>query len=116
MYSLGLGVLVFTLVCTLLLAIMLTVSWLVRVGSRESSTYECGIPAEGDHRDIGFNYMQYAALFLVFDLAALYLFLYTASYPFTRMVNITFFTGITMLLLLIFHGTRKRRYYVTSRS
>jgi len=112
-YGVGEALLAFTLVCVLLLAGMLIFSWLVRPSrDGESDTYECGMEAEGNNRTIGFNYIGYAVLFLVFDLGALYLILYALARNIPVSTTIGFIIGIATLLLLILFGTQRRKYYV----
>lgn len=115
MYSIAQAVLVFTIIGLLMLGVVLFLSWAVRPlreRRRAQETYECGFPAQGNPRAIGFTYLHYAALFLVFDLAALFLFLYAvAEQP--ANVTIAFFFGIGILGLMILYGTRPRRYHAT---
>ena len=70
------------------------------------------MPAEGNHREIGFNYIGYAVLFLVFDLAALFLFLYAVAIDVPLASTVGFFIGLLTLFLLILFGTQRRKYYV----
>jgi NADH:ubiquinone oxidoreductase subunit 3 (subunit A) len=114
-YALSGVVAVYTIVGLLMLGVVILLSWCVRPlrqRQRAQETYECGFPAQGDARSIGFNYMQYAALFLVFDIAALFLFLYAVS---SRPADVTigFFLGLGLLGLMILYGTRPRRYHAT---
>jgi NADH:ubiquinone oxidoreductase subunit 3 (subunit A) len=113
--GIALAVSVFLGVGTTFMAGMLIFSWLVRpIKERPASqqSYECGYPAKGDARAIGFNYLHYAALFLVFDLAALFLFLFASIEQVPPLVTISFFLGLGTLGLMILYGTRKRRYHV----
>jgi len=113
-YTVGQAAAIFALVSLFLMGLMLFISWVIRPASTgESDTYECGMPAEGTNREIGFGYMGYAVLFLVFDLAALFLFLYAVGDRFPISVTIGFFVGIASLFLLILYGTQRRKYYVT---
>jgi NADH:ubiquinone oxidoreductase subunit 3 (subunit A) len=112
--TVGQALLVFSLVGALGALLVCTISWLVRpIRERKgaSATYECGMPALGEHRGIGFAYLGYAVLFLAFDALALLLFLAAAS---TLQRAALTWLGIALLLalLLIAYGTRKRRYYV----
>lgn len=114
-YPVSLAVLIFTIIGVLMLGFVCVLSWAVRPlrqRPKAQETYECGFPAQGDPRAVGFNYMQYAALFLIFDLAALYLFLYAWLPRMPGMVTISFLLGVATLGLMILYGTRKRRYYV----
>jgi NADH:ubiquinone oxidoreductase subunit 3 (subunit A) len=114
-YSITTAVVVFSIVCLALLGFMLFISWAVRpMRNRPLSqqTYECGFTSTGDARNIGFNYFHFAVLFLVFDVAALFLFLYASS-TFPASVTISFLLGILTLGLMILYGTKKRRYYGT---
>ncbi len=111
-YTIGQALLTFIGVSSVLLSLMMFFSWIIRPQSRETETYECGMRAEGNHKAIGFNYIGYGVLFLVFDLAALYLFLYTMTAPLPPDVSIGFVVGLGVLLLLLLHGTQKRKYYV----
>jgi len=114
-YSIGLAVTVFTVVGLGLLGFVLFLSWAIRpLKERKAAqeTYECGYPAEGDRRAIGFNYLNYAVLFLIFDLAAIYLFLYASIPQLPATVTVSFLLGIATLGLMILYGTRQRRYYV----
>jgi NADH:ubiquinone oxidoreductase subunit 3 (subunit A) len=115
-YSVMLAMLIFILVVLALLLFMLFLSWCVRPlreRPKGQETYECGFPAKGDARTIGFNYIHYATLFLIFDVAALYLFLYASIPQVPVPVTISFMLGILTLGLIILYGTKKRRYYVT---
>jgi NADH-quinone oxidoreductase subunit A len=114
-YPLSLVLPVFALVGTVMVSAVLIFSWLVRPlkqRPKAQETYECGYPAVGDARSIGFNYLSYAALFLVFDVAALFLFLYASIKDVPGMVTISFLLGVLTLGLMILYGTRKRRYHV----
>jgi NADH:ubiquinone oxidoreductase subunit 3 (subunit A) len=117
-FSLSIGAIVsiFIAICLASLGFMLFLSWAIRPlreRPRAQQTYECGMPAQGDAREVGFNYLQYAGLFLVFDVAALYLFLYAISRGLPLMVHVSFMLGILTLGLMIVYGTRSRRYYAT---
>ena len=112
----ALAIAVFFAVGVVMLSAILVFSWLVRPIKRRpkaEETYECGFPAEGDARSLGFNYIGYAALFLIFDVAALFLFLYAATPGLPGMATISLILGILTLGLIIIYGVRKRRYYVT---
>lgn len=114
-YEISLAVLVFGIIGLVMLSVVLFLSWAVRplrVRPKSQSTYECGYEAFGDARAIGFNYMQYASLFLIFDVAVIYLFLYAVLPAMPGMVTISFLLGIATLGLMILYGTKKRRYYV----
>lgn len=108
-YGLGQAVFAFMAVATLFLALMCVFSWLIRPIRRRPAaeeTYECGIPAEGEHRGFGFQYLNYAILFLVFDLAGLYLFLYAAgNLPLAAAGSLAF--AIATLCLIIVYGARR---------
>lgn len=107
-------IVVFTIVGCGMMASMLALSWILQpLGHRKESAQaiECGFPAKGDARAMGFNYIQYAMLFLVFDLATIYLFLFTvADLPLSA--SIGFAAGLATLCIIIIHGTDRRRYYV----
>lgn len=114
-YSIAFVVLIFTAVLAILLGVMLFLSWCIRpikVRPKAQEVYECGFPAKGEARSIGFNYLNYAVLFLIFDLAALYLFLYASIPEVPGVVTVSFMIGIATLGLMIIYGTKKRRYYV----
>jgi NADH:ubiquinone oxidoreductase subunit 3 (subunit A) len=109
-------VIIFVLVGLASLIGMLIFSWMIRPLKRRpraEQTYECGYEAKGDPRAIGFNFMHYAVLFLVFDIAAIYLFLYAFVPNMPVGVTISFLLGIATLGLMILYGTKKRRYYAT---
>jgi len=114
LYDIGTVITIFTIVCLFIASVILFLSWAVRPLERRKKaeeTYECGFKAEGDAKAIGFNYIQYATIFLVFDLAAIYLFLYAALPNPTLMVTTSFFMGIFTLLCIILYGAKRRRYY-----
>jgi NADH:ubiquinone oxidoreductase subunit 3 (subunit A) len=114
-YDIGLALTIFFLVGLGMLCFVLFLSWAVRPlkeRPKSQETYECGFPAKGDARAIGFNYMNYAILFLIFDLAALYLFLYASLPEAPTAVTVSFILGVATLGLMILYGTKKRRYYV----
>jgi NADH:ubiquinone oxidoreductase subunit 3 (subunit A) len=114
-YSLVVVLAVFMAVLMAMLGLMLFLSWCVRPlkpRPRGQATYECGFPAKGDSRAVGFNYLQYASLFLIFDVAAIYLFLFASTPNLPLAVNISFITGILTLGLMILYGSKRRRYYV----
>jgi NADH:ubiquinone oxidoreductase subunit 3 (subunit A) len=111
----GLAAVVFIIVGMLMLCVVLFLSWAVRPlreRPRSQETYECGFKAQGDARAIGFNYLQYAVLFLIFDIAALYLFLFAVLPQMPAIVTISFLIGIATLGLMILYGTKSRRYHV----
>ncbi|MDD9953350.1 MAG: NADH-quinone oxidoreductase subunit A [Candidatus Woesearchaeota archaeon] len=89
-------------------------SWLLRPLKTTSSneTYECGMIAQGTHREIGFNFINYATLFLVFDIATIYLFLFAVA-GITFIGGINFVLGLATLCLIILYGTKRRSYLVT---
>jgi NADH:ubiquinone oxidoreductase subunit 3 (subunit A) len=93
---------------------LLAFSWLLRPTRerpRSQGQVECGFPAQGDARAIGFNYIGYATLFLVFDLAALYLFLYAIIPSPSAATTLGLFLAIATLGLAILYGTKRRRFY-----
>ena len=109
-------VIIFAVIGLAMLGTMLFLSWCVRPlrkRPRAEETYECGYPAKGDARAIGFDFIYYAVLFLVFDIAAIYLFLYAIVPDMPVGVTISFLLGIATLGLMILYGTKKRRYYAT---
>ena len=111
-----LSVLVFLGVGTGLLLFILVFSWLVRpINNRKKSeeTYECGFPAKGERRALGFNFIDYAILFLVFDLMAIFLFLYASAGAMSTQTTIIFLGGIVLLGLLLLTAMRGGEYYVT---
>ena len=115
MFPLGLALLVFTLAGLALLVGFCAFSWLVRpIGRRKEAeeTYECGISAEGSNRGIGFAFMHYAVLFLVFDLAGLYLFLYVAAGRMPLEVAGSLALGLCTLGTIIAYATQRRKYHV----
>lgn len=114
-YTVGHAAIVFAAVALLMAGIILFLSWCVRplrprAGASES--YECGMKPEGDARGIGFNFIGYAALFLLFDLAALYLFLYAALERPTWQAGTVLLVGTLTLGLLILYATKPRRFHV----
>jgi NADH:ubiquinone oxidoreductase subunit 3 (subunit A) len=114
-YNIGLVLAIFTIVGLGMLGFVLFLSWAVRPlkeRSKAQEAYECGFPAKGEARAIGFNYLSYAILFLIFDLAALYLFLYASLSDAPNMVTFSFILGVATLGLMILYGTKKRRYHV----
>ncbi len=116
-YGIGEAAVAFVAVCVALLAGLLAFSWAVRPIARRPAaeqTYECGMPAKGERRHIGFGFIGYAALFLVFDLAALYVFLLALA-PGGRAGADTLaaaLLGTITLCVILVHGMRRRRYYV----
>lgn len=114
-YSVGHAATVFTLAASALTIAICAFSWCVRPLRRRieaTETYECGMKAEGNARGIGFNYIQYAALFLLFDLAALFLFLYAVLDRPSVAVNASFLAGLLTLGLALLYATKGRRYHV----
>ena len=111
----GTVMLLFAGVCLIMLIGLLAFSWCVRpIKQRDEAqeTYECGYPAKGDPRAVGFGYLGYATLFLIFDIAAVYLFLFaTIPHP-SSSVTTSMLLALGTLALLIIAGTKKRRYYV----
>lgn len=68
--------LIFALVGAAIIIAIFMVSRLLREDSKgDDSQVECGMPAEGNARAIGFKFFNYASLFLVLELAALFFFL-----------------------------------------
>lgn len=109
--TIALAILIFTAAALAMCAVMLIASWLLRpqrTRLRSQEAYECGFPPQGGQRGLGFNYIQYAALFLVFDLAAIYLFLYAATSPEGTAAGL--FGGVGILCLIIVYGAERRRY------
>jgi NADH:ubiquinone oxidoreductase subunit 3 (subunit A) len=102
--GLGIAILAFTIVGLLMAGFVLFLSWAVRPLTRRpsaESTYECGFPAQGDRRAIGFGYFTYAAVFLLFDLAVLYLYLYASAQGIWNQTIWWFLGGLTTLLVAI---------------
>ena len=100
----GVALLAFLVVGALAVAGILILSWCVRPHRRRPSgetTYECGFPAAGDRRAIGFSYFTYAALFLLFDLAVLYLYLYASAPEIWPQTIWWLFGALATLLLAI---------------
>lgn len=115
-YTTSTVIVVFSVVLLCMLFGMVLFSWAVRPlsrhrkgsDSRASETYECGYPAVGDPRAIGFQYLNYAALFLVFDIAAIYLFLYARLNPLPGAATSGMLVGIVTLCLMILFTTGRR--------
>ncbi len=102
--SLGVALVTFLIVGSLMVSVVLILSWCVRPLRRRpesETTYECGFPAEGDKRAIGFGYFTYAALFLLFDLAVLYLYLYATNKTIWSSTWGWFIGGLAILLVAI---------------
>jgi NADH-quinone oxidoreductase subunit A len=115
-YYIPVLVIIFSITALASLGVMLFLSWAIRPlkqRPRGQETYECGYEAKGDPRAIGFNYIHYAVLFLVFDIAVVYLFLYAFLPNAPIGVTVSFLLGIATLGLMILYGTKKRRYYAT---
>lgn len=113
-YTLGEAVVAFTLTGTAMLLLVMLVSWLVRPLRRRpeaEQTYECGMVAKGEHRHIGFGFIGYAALFLAFDVAAVYLFLLVAAPREPGILMPLLIAAITLALMVVY-GTRRRKYHV----
>jgi len=95
---------IFLIVGAVMASVVLFLSWCVRPLRRRpesETTYECGFPAQGDRRAIGFGYFTYAALFLLFDLAVLYLYLYATNPNVWRSTLWWFLGGLAILLVAI---------------
>ena len=97
-----------------LMLLLAFISWLVRPIKHRphaGEPIECGMPAEGNHRGVGFNFIQYAVLFLIFDLGSLYIFLYAIIPEPSGVMTLTMLLSIIILLLAIIHATGERRFY-----
>jgi NADH:ubiquinone oxidoreductase subunit 3 (subunit A) len=105
----GVALLAFTLVGIAATAVVVFLSWCVRPLRERASaqaTYECGFPAQGERRTLGFSYFSYAALFLLFDLAVLYLYLYSTDRTLWPETIWWFLGGLATLLVAIAAAAR----------
>ncbi len=80
--SLFWGLAVFAVVGAVFPAIPLVVSRLIRPfapNPAKSSNYECGMEPIGAGKFIHFQYFEYVAMFLIFDIVAIYFFLWALN-------------------------------------
>lgn len=102
--GLGIALAAFTVIGVVMASVVVFLSWAVRPLTRRpasESTYECGFPAQGDRRALGFGYFTYAAVFLLFDLAILYLYLYATAPGIWNETIWWFMGGLATLLVAI---------------
>ena len=79
--------------------------------SSEFEPYESGMPAEGSGRAVGFEYLIYAILFLLFDVIALLFFLAAVALKYDRSEFLMPFVLLAAFaLLIIAYGAKKREY------
>ncbi|MDP3963667.1 MAG: NADH-quinone oxidoreductase subunit A [bacterium] len=83
----------------------------LRVTSREFEPYESGMTAEGPGRLVGFEYLIYAVLFLLFDAVALLLLLGAIAVKQDRSTYLLpYFLLAALALLIVAYGAKKRAY------
>lgn len=75
------------------------------------TAFECGEIPIGDNRAIGFQYYQYALLFLVFEVSIILFFLWGSTVQ-KDQLQLPFLIFIGLLLFAVFYATREREYYV----
>lgn len=115
-YGVGETLLTYAILGTLMTCGVLIVSWLVRpMRKRVKATepYECGMAPIGESRAIGFSFIGYAVLFLLFDLAAIYLLLFALLPTYTFSTTLSFALGLVTLFFVIYSGTKRRDYRAT---
>ncbi len=105
----GIALAAFAIIGGLMTGFVVILSWCVRPIRRRpasESTYECGFPAAGERRAIGFGFFTYAALFLLFDLGVLYLYLYASAPGLWSQTLWWFLGGLGTLLVAIAAASR----------
>lgn len=79
--------------------------------SSKLEPYESGMPPRGSGRSVGFEYVIYAMLFLLFDVVALLLFLGAVALRHDRSEFLMPFVLLTALaLLIVWYGAKTRDY------
>jgi NADH:ubiquinone oxidoreductase subunit 3 (subunit A) len=107
----------FVIVGALITYMIFFMSRIMRQESRPSETgegaIECGCEAVGEARGIGFRYFNFAILFLVFEIAALFTFLFAVNK--VRNISMLFSLGVFIITLIItiFWATKKEDLYAT---